>query len=112
MTVAGVCLLAQTVALFVLASDWVEASNASPECGYDGTCVDRGLYGAIITVELAVVAGEFVAGAVRWGLPLWRLRRSPEVDDWWELFTLRLPRVAMAGCLLSVLTAIGWGLLA
>lgn len=112
MTVAGVCLLVQTVALFVLASDWVEASNASRDCGYDGTCVDRGLFGATVIVELVMIAAEFVAGAVLWGLPLWRLRRSPGVDDWWELFTLSLPRVVMAGCLLCALTAIGWGLLA
>jgi hypothetical protein len=110
-TAAGVCFLVQTVALFALASDWVEASNASWECGYDGTCIDRGLVGATIAVELAVIAVEFVVGTIWWARPLWRQRLSPEVDDWWVLLTLCLPRTVMAGCLLSMLTVIGWSLL-
>jgi hypothetical protein len=109
---AGVCLLVQTVALFALASDWVEASNVSGECGYDGTCIDRGLDGAAFTVELAVIAVEFVVGTVWWARPLWRQRISPDVDGWWALLTFRLPRTVMAGCLLSVLTVVGWQLLA
>lgn len=111
-TMAGACFLVQTVVLFALAGDWVEASNASWECGYDGTCIDRGLGGAAFTVELVVIAVEFVVGTVWWARPLWRQRLSPEVDDWWALLTLRLPRTVMAGCLLSVLTVIGWRLLA
>jgi len=111
-TAAGACLLVQAVMLVGLASDWVEASNVSWECGYDGTCTDRGLFGAIFTVELVVIAAEFMIGAVWWARPLWRQRLSPAVDDWWALVARRLPQTVMTGCLVSVLTAIGWGLLA
>jgi len=111
-TAAGACFLVQTVVLFVLASGWVYASNVSSDCGYDGTCTDRGLVGAVFTVELVVIAVEFVVGAVWWARPLWRQRLFPEVDDWWALLTLRLPWTVIAGCLLSVLTVIGWRLLA
>ncbi|MFI1094072.1 hypothetical protein [Streptomyces sp. NPDC020917] len=112
MATAGACFLVQTVALFALASDWVEASNASGECGYDGTCVDRGLFGTAVTVELVVIAAEFMVGALWWARPLWRQRLSPEAGDWWALLTLRLPGTVIAGCLLSMLTVIGWRLLA
>ena len=111
-TAAGACFLVQTVMLSGLTSGWVEASNASWECGYDGTCIDRGLFGAILTVELAVVAVEFAVGTVWWARPLWRQRLSPAVDDWWALAARRLPQTVVAGCLLSVLTVVGWGLLA
>jgi hypothetical protein len=111
-TTAGVCFLVQTVALFALASDWVEASNHSWGCGYDGTCIDRGLFGAIVAVELLVPAVEFVVGTVWWARPLWQQRLSPKADDWRALTTLRLPWTVMAGCLLSMLTVIGWSLLA
>lgn len=112
MTTAGVCFLVQAAALFVLAGDWVEASNASWECGYGGACVDRGLFGAAVTVELVVIAVEFVVGTAWWARPLWQHRLSPELDDWWTLLTVRLPWTVMAGCVLSVLTVIGWRLLA
>jgi len=111
-TAAGACFLVQTVTLVGLASYWVEASNVSWECGYDGTCTDRGLFGAIFTVELVVIVVEFVVGAVCWARPLWRQRLSPSVDDWWALVARRLPQTVMAGCLLSLLTVIGWALLA
>ncbi|WP_225849013.1 hypothetical protein [Streptomyces sp. HPF1205] len=112
MTSAGICFLVRAAALFALAGDWVEASNASWECGYGGTCIDRGLFGATVTVELVLVAAEFVVATAWWARFLWRQRLSPELDDWWALLMVRLPWTVMAGCLVSVLAVTGWRLLA
>jgi hypothetical protein len=106
-TTAGACFLVQAVMLIVLASAGVEASKVSGDCGYDGTCTDQGLFGVAFTVELVVIAVEFMVGVAWWARPLWRQRISPTVDDWWALVARRLPQTVMAGCMLSVLTAIG-----
>ncbi|WP_037912223.1 hypothetical protein [Actinacidiphila yeochonensis] len=112
-TTSGACVLVQAAALYALAANWVEASNVSGDCGYDGTCADHGVLGAALTAALVVIAAELAIGTAWWAGPLWRQRRSPRgVDDWWALLTLHLPRTVMAGCLLSVLTVTGWRLLA
>ncbi|WP_158701995.1 hypothetical protein [Kitasatospora sp. MMS16-BH015] len=100
----------QAVMLLAIAADWVEASNVSEECGYDGTCIDDGLVGVTGALELAVVVVEVLAGVLWWGYPLWRRRLVPQVDDWWALVALRLPVAVMAGCAGSVMVAIGWRL--